>query len=156
MGRLWKFLKDHHDQIGSTTALLGLVVGIGGFTLTIQQLQSTAQALRASNTYQVQKDARELVDKVRVDERFRAAMQAGTLPENDSAVLESLWKMFNFYVAVFRQSEVDGLSPRFVASFRHDFCAFVQKPVVTQGWNRLRDADQLSADQEEMRRRWCS
>ncbi|MBC4017576.1 hypothetical protein [Siccirubricoccus deserti] len=152
---MWRFLKDHHDQIGSTTALLGLVVGIGGFALTIQQLQSTAQALRASNTYQVQKDARELVDKVRADERFRAAMQAGVLPENDSAVLENLWKMFNFYVSVFRQSEADGLSPQFVASFRRDFCAFVQKPLVAQGWDRLRAADQLGADQEEMRRRWC-
>src|SRR4051794_10321083 len=99
MAGLWKFLKDHHDQIGSTTALMGLVVGIGGFFLTIQQLHSTAQALRAANTYQVQKDARELIDKVRADERFRAAMQAGVLPQNDSAVLENLWKMFNFYVA---------------------------------------------------------
>lgn len=68
-----EWLVVYKDKISSAASIVGLAIALGGFWLTIAQLGRTAEALRATNSYQIQKDARELAEKLRVDNVFGRA-----------------------------------------------------------------------------------
>jgi hypothetical protein len=59
-----QFLREEEKAIVAAAAILSVVVGLFGFGMTIQQLRRAETTLRASNTYQVQKDGRELLQDV--------------------------------------------------------------------------------------------
>lgn len=152
--RLFQWLKTRKDEITATTAILGVLVGICGFWLTINQLSGTRETLQAANTYQVQKDARDVVDKLQAEPQFVDAM-AGKPATAQSDFSDKLWLMFNFDLSVFRQSEAKGLSQEFVSSFKDDFCQFLQKPIVSDEWKKMSNAQLLGASHEKMRKEWC-
>jgi hypothetical protein len=154
-----------HEKITASAAIIAIVVGIGGFVATVlqlswarDQLQRTEQTLRASNTYQVQKDARELLlTRLVNDKELRSALASATLPSSEiqQEVRDKLWLMFNFYLSVYRQAQAGGLSEQFVTSFKQDFCEFLKKPVVEATWNKELLNGQLSSNYVDMRKTWC-
>jgi hypothetical protein len=156
MSKLWAFLRGHKDEIGAAVGLLGLVIGTLGFTMTWLQLSNTERTLRAANTYQVQKDGRELLDKIGDDDTFRSYLASdgsGTMDRNTS---DSLWRVYNFYLSVYRQAKAGGLSDEFTESFRADFCQFVSRPAAKNGWEKLKSNNQLSPRHDRMRAEWCN
>ena len=143
------------DEIAGIAAIGGILIGLVGFGLTICQLQRANQTLQASNTYQVQKDARAILDEIKKNKKFLSAINNGISTENQESFLDSLWIMLNFYLSVYRQSEIEGLSPSFVDSFRRDFCQFINLKSVGEGWDKLKTDNRLANAHDEMRRKWC-
>src|SRR4051794_34916380 len=114
------WLGRNADEISSFSALLGLVIGILGFGLTIWQLHETNIALRSTNTYAIQHDARELFDQVNAKGSI-AKLINGTANAEESAKAElDAWKMFNFYLSVFRQVDAQGVGEQFGTAFSKD------------------------------------
>jgi hypothetical protein len=155
MSRLGTFLRTHKDEIGAATALLGVAIGSVGFYLTYAQLSRTEQTLRAANTYQVQKDAREIITKIMAETSFRASLKKDKIEPDNTDFTDKLWLMLNFYGSMFRQSKINGLSDDFVVAIRKDFCGFVANKAVASGWDILKSRDQLSETHEAMRASWC-
>ena len=156
MRRLWKWLKDNAEPVGAGAAIVGVVVGVVGFWATWHQLTNATVALQAANGYAIQKDARELVDGMSTDENFVAALNNGPAPEKADAFDRKLWKMFNFYLSVYRQGVAEGLSSKFVAAFSDDFCRFIRRPVVSREWDKMQQNQMLGINHVEMRENWCS
>ncbi len=152
---MWLCLKNNEAQIGIILALLSAVIAGGGFYAAWWQLSRTEQTLRAANTYQVQKDAREILDKLTADKAFRTAVASGQ-GLSDPAVSDKIWLMLNFYQAVYRQAIANGLSPEFVRSFKLDFCKFVGLPAIDAFWKKLEADHGLSESQIAMRKEWCT
>ena len=150
-----QWLRARKDEIGAGTAILGLIIGLGGFSFTIWQLSRTTATLQAANTYQVQKDAREVLENILTNPKFAETIRGNVAPQDKSMVEQNLWIMFNFYLSVFRQSESNGLSPEFVSSFKSDFCNFLQYPTVSEGWKQLSTEKRLGAGHDQMRKEWC-
>jgi hypothetical protein len=153
-----------HEKITASAAIIAILVGIGGFIATVCQLSrardqliKTEQTLRASNTYQVQKDARDLLlNRLVNDEELRNAIASTTVPlEIKQEIRSKLWLMFNFYLSVYRQAQAGGLSEQFVTSFKQDFCEFLKKPLVDATWNKELQSGQLSVNYADMRKTWC-
>ncbi|HEY0331870.1 MAG TPA: hypothetical protein VGC77_22575 [Rhodopseudomonas sp.] len=137
------------------TSVLGVLIGLVGFYLTFTQLTRTEQTLRASNTYQVQKDAREIISKIMGDAKFRATLRQSTVDPSDTEFVDKLWLMLNFYGSVFRQSRINGLSDEFVTSIQKDFCGFMRNKAVASGWSTLLANDQISETHKSMKTAWC-
>jgi len=150
------WLKTRKDEITASTALLGLVVGVTGFSLTLWQLNRTTTTLQAANTYQVQKDARDALEHYLADPQFSEALKGNYNTENEPTVANKLWLMFNFYLSVFRQSEAGGLSPGFASSFQADFCRFIKLPIVSEEWKKQLNQNRLTAIGAARARRWRS
>jgi hypothetical protein len=151
-----KWLRDNSNEIVAATSVLGVLVGIIGFAFTVWQLRTTTDTLRASNTYDIQRDARELAENIQ-DNGFIPKLVAGTLPaeERGKAHVDG-WKMFNFYLAVYRQSQAGGVSPEFERAFIVDFCDTVQKPAIDDLWAEMIKAKRLSKYNTAMREQWCN
>jgi hypothetical protein len=147
------WLSTHKDEIGSAAAMVGVVVAVCGFGVTACQLQSTTSALRASNAYSIQKDARELVGQVR-NEISSLNIQNPT-PEEKARLDAAFWRVFNFYLAVYRQSNAGGISASFATSFRSDFCDALKQEIFNKEWGSLVDEKKISSDYLRMRTDWC-
>jgi len=154
--RIWAWLKTNSDQIAAVGAVVGVVVGIVGFWATWYQLSSTATALRAANGYSIQKDARELIDKLYNDGDFVASLATGQVKGSAEAFDKNLWIMFNFYLAVYRQQVADGLSANLATAYAHDFCAFMRNQLVADHWSEMEKSEKIGGDHEAMRRKWCA
>lgn len=148
-------LKTYSDEIASAAAIIGILVGVVGFGLTYCQLRSTSQALQAANSYQIQKDAREIIDGVAGDPKFVAFIKGAQEPADKDHIHGQLWKMMNFYLSVFRQSEANGLPSDFTTSFKADFCGFVARPPVALAVAEMTADGQLSQNHTKMRESWC-
>jgi hypothetical protein len=70
-GSFVDWAKMHADEITPATAVIGLAVGVVGFGFTIWQLHLTQTALKATNTYSIQKDAREIAARLQNDPNVR-------------------------------------------------------------------------------------
>ena len=149
-------LREWKDEIVGICAMLGVLVGVLGFGFTLYQLSKTTETLRAGNTYTIQKDGRELIEKLLVNREFRDAVTGTAAPKNETDVQEGLWRMFNFYLSVYRQSEANGLSRSVVNSFKKDFCEFVHLPKVGEYWKTLMATHRLGDDNAVMRKEWCN
>ncbi|MGE0282194.1 MAG: hypothetical protein AB7P20_16495 [Rhizobiaceae bacterium] len=156
MGRLANWLRTWKDEITAAAALLGVVIGVVGFGMTWLQLSRTTETLQASNAYQIQKDARELIENLLAKPEFRKAVGDGITAGNEQAALDNMWRMFNFYLSVYRQSEGGGLAKEFVASYKDDFCGFMKNKGAEEGWTKLKAAGRIGQPQETMRKRWCN
>lgn len=156
MCALWAKLKSNSDQIGAASAIVGVLVGVAGFGFTYYQLSSATGVLQATNAYEIQKDARELVDGLASDADFVAALNTGP-GQSDAAAFETkLWRMFSFYLSIYRQSTADGISKKFATSFADDFCGFIGKPVVAAEWDKMQQSGKLGDSHAEMRKAWCT
>lgn len=150
------FLKKHSVEIGSLAAIVGVIIGVVGFTMTIYQLKITDRTLRAANSYQIQKDAREIIGKLSENGLMRKIMIGQPLSENEQAKIRvKLWKMHNFYLSVFRQYEVDGINEEFSKAFKNDFCSFIQIDQVTSEWKIMVSNKMLSKSHQRMKEVWC-
>jgi hypothetical protein len=136
------------------TALLALIACFG-FLATIVQLRETTTALKASTAYEIQKDARELVEDLRSHPDF-AALYEGAQPKDRKQALLDVWLMINFHLSVFRQSEADGLSADFSKTFAADFCEFVMRKPIAEAWEELTLLGQITEPQKRMRSVWCA
>lgn len=151
----WTWLKDHVDAITSGAAILGVIVGAVGFWVTWYQLSATTAALKASNTYTIQSDARELLDTLEQRNFVRALIDGKLKAEDEPNARFDLWKMFNFYLSVYRQSKADGITDEFRQSFIRDFCGFLARPPVDMQWKNMAAEKRLSDEQIKMRGDWC-
>jgi hypothetical protein len=152
---LYQWLKTRKDEITAGVAILAVLVNILGFWFTISQLSRATSTLQATNTYQVQKDARDVLEKILAEPEFGDAIRGKISADNESMVAQNLWIMFNFYLSVFRQAEANGLSPEFISSFKKDFCRFLEYPTVSAEWEKLSSEQRLGPSHEKMRREWC-
>lgn len=147
------WLKDNSDAVQAVAAVAGVVVAAIGFFVAYWQLSSTSAALKASNTYTIQHDARELAGQV---QKSVKALAAGSLSADErEAALVDLWKMFNFYLAVYRQDDVGGIGKKFAKSFRQDFCDTIKSPTIAAAWEELLARKSLGSDHIEMKETWC-
>lgn len=152
----FRWLKDHSDAIGSLAAIAGVIIGIVGFWFTITQLSATERTLRASNSYQIQSDARELVGEIVLLPIVKRAFDGEELSLPELQIFrEALWRMHNFYLSVYRQDRAQGLSQDFVTAFTADFCAFVSIEIVANQWDEMLNSNMLSQQHNLMRSTWC-
>ncbi|MDG3041616.1 hypothetical protein [Roseicyclus marinus] len=150
------FLKKHSEEISAAAALLGVVIASLGFAITIHQLSLTERALRASNAYQIQSDARDLAQEMLLFTELRAAIRGeGAERELLPRMREALWRQHNFFLSVFRQSEARGLTTTVSDAFQRDFCGFVAREFVALQWEVMVRQEMLTEDHMEMRREWC-
>jgi len=156
MSRLGDFLRNREKEISGTTAIVGVLIGIIGFWATWNQLSRTEETLRAANTYQIQKDAREIVSDLSKSEALQNAISSGIIKDDSkSEIIRDIWLMFNFYLSVYRQDEAGGLSSSFIDSFKKDFCGFISKKIISDTWDVLSKEGKLSDGHADMRRKWC-
>jgi hypothetical protein len=152
-----EWLVTYKDKIGSAASIFGLLIGLGGFWLTIAQLGRTAEALRATNSYQIQKDARELAEKIRADNVFRRALETGppSDPRDQITFSDDIWKLSNFYLSVYRQSSAHGISEDFYKSFGQDFCGLFGNKYFSDEWNKMLSEKKLNEAERNMKAEWC-
>jgi hypothetical protein len=156
--RLKVWLVSQKEPIASATAIGGVVIALFGFGLTICQLRSTADALRAANSYQIQKDARELVDKIASDPSFVQTIQQGqngSDPAKETAFSNNLWKLANFYLSVFRQWKAGGISTSFYESYAQDFCGLLKNKYVSAEWDKMLAEGKLNNAERDLKVEWC-
>lgn len=147
MSRFWNFLQSHADG-------LMVIVTVLGFILTICQLREASTALKAGNSYEVQKDAREFLSEILKDTAFRDVL-ASKAP-HDAHSLENLWLMLNFWRSIHRQETAGGLLDEYVNSVHDDFCDFMKRQAVEEGWNKLLADKRIGEGHVQMRKAWCS
>src|SRR5262245_50792729 len=64
------FFTTWTDVISGIGTGTGLLIGVCGFALTTCQLSEAKRVLRASNTYTIQRDARDLINSLTENEAF--------------------------------------------------------------------------------------
>ena len=151
----WNWLKDNADQAQALGALAGILVSVIGFGAAYVQLRSANTALQASNAYSIQKDGRELLDIVQQNGFVRDLVDGKLKPEDQQKAKFDVWKMFNFYLSVYRQSEAGGVSDEFRDSFKRDFCGFVELVPVEVEWKAMLDDKSVGTGHAKMREDWC-
>ncbi len=151
-----QFIKTNREMVDSLVGVATLAIAVIGFGLTVHQLSLTQRALKAANAYQIQTDARELVESIQAS----GALEHGFLDDDTTGekyeiLSNKLWIVFNFYLAVYRQAENKGVTSEFAESFRTDFCAFVKREIVELSWKEMSENRQLGAAHEGMKDDWC-
>ncbi|MBO6719600.1 MAG: hypothetical protein JJ913_16715 [Rhizobiaceae bacterium] len=149
-------LKARSDEIGSLASILGVLIGIVGFSFTWYQLYATERTLRSANTYQIQSDARTLIEEIYSIDSVKNYIISGEGKPEDSIVSYKIWQMLNFYLSVFRQEQSKGITSEFADSFKKDFCLFVDRKSISSLWKIMIENEQISEDHEEMRGYWCA
>jgi len=149
-------LREKSTEIISLTSILLVVIGVVGFAMTICQLNVTQKSLKASNAYQIQRDARNLIGEVSKDGLVSRLAQDEELNEGQLEVTrQHLWKMFNFYLAVYRQEAAGGISEAFSDAFREDFCSFASLAPMSAQWEVMVKMNMLSEAHSSMKEDWC-
>lgn len=149
------FLRTYSGEIASITSVLGVLIGLVGFSLTYWQLVKTERTLRASNTYEIQRDARDLVDKINADPKFSAYIKGAEDPDYLTKFENNAWQMFNFYLSVYRQATAGGVTVDFTEAFKKDFCGFVKLTRVGDAWKSMEESGRISDAHKTMEGEWC-
>ena len=154
------FFLKWKDVISGLGTILGVLIGIVGFGTTIYQLSDAKSVLRASNAYNIQRDARDLVKSLQDHNDFRDyVMSFDTRKKYDAPVIEraelQTGRLVNFYLSVFRQAKADGISKDFQTAFAKDFCDTLQSKPIGDYWNKKVNAGTFGAEHGEMRNAWC-
>ena len=143
---MWTWLKENADPAM-------VVITTLGFAFTVWQLQQANTALKASNGYEVQKDAREYIKEILSDASFREVLNG--MKQADSNSQEKLWLMFNFYRSVHREEKAGVLTDEFTAAIHEDFCDFLKLQPVAEGWKKLLTEGRVGDGHSSMRKEWC-
>ncbi len=150
-----KLLKKYKDEIGAGSSIVGLLIGFFGFYFTIYQIVETREALKAANAYEIQRDARSLIDEIEVD-IVRRAMSGEVMEKSDGEKLNDLlWKMGNFYLSVYRQAKAGGISDSFSISFQKDFCGFIKNSYISAALDDMKGQGMIGISHVEMKKDWC-
>lgn len=150
-----KWIKTHNEAIVAVATVVSLLISIIGFGFMIWQLRETTRTLQASNTYEIQRDARSLSNEIRSKGHIED-LRNGTLASDMAASAETdAWLMFNFYLAVFRQVEAGGVTSTFGATFGEDFCFFLENEQILGLWSTFIDQRRLSSSHQRMKEIWC-
>jgi hypothetical protein len=153
--KVWGWLATYKDQIGSLAAIIGVMIGFVGFTLTVWQIHETATALRAGNSYTIEDNARQLINQIE-NRGYVRKLISNTLPADQRTGADyDLWRMFNFYLAVYRQAKAGGVGREFKQDFRADFCGFLKWKAVSDEWDVFVKQNRLSDQNVAMRGAWC-
>ncbi|TPJ77642.1 hypothetical protein [Mesorhizobium sp. B2-6-2] len=152
----WSWLKANTDESQGLGALAGVLVAIIGFGVTYSQLRSANVTLQASNAYTIQKDGRELLDTIQENGFVRNLVDGKLKPEDQEKARFDLWKMFNFYLSVYRQSKAGGIGDEFRESYKRDFCGFVRLAQVDTEWKTMLADKSVSTEHTKMREDWCA
>jgi len=147
------------DETMTTAAVLTLIVSIVGFAFAIVQLNKTQRALRASNTYAIQKDGRDLVDALRKDDAFRSyVLEHEVSKKYDEPQIrtakQSMALVFNFYLSVFRQMKAGGISKSLAGSMGKDFADFYRNAIVKEFYRERAERGSYGKEHAEMVRLW--
>jgi hypothetical protein len=153
--------KDNSDAVTALASVAGIAIAIIGFWLTIRQLQETQIALKAGNTYAIQKDARELIREIMDDQSFNDfVLNHNPQKKYAAKTIEDANRctavMFNFYLSVFRQHKTSGISDEFARSMGRDFSAFMSKAAVRAYYNQQREAQVYDVEHQAMVELWGS
>jgi hypothetical protein len=150
------FFTTHKDTISGLSFAAGLI----GLTFTIYQISATNSTLQATNAYNIQKDARELITTLAKDPAFSEYVinfdpQKSYPPDIVRSANRNIGLLINFYLGVFRQYKAGGIAKSLAASFGNDFCDDIIKkvPPVARYFRELA-ADKRS-EIKEMEDAWC-
>ncbi|MFA1624615.1 hypothetical protein ACDY96_17855 [Rhizobium mongolense] len=152
----WKSWNDNSNGIAAVTAIVGLFVSAAGFWFGYHQLQETSRALQSSNSYSIQKDARDLNEKLQAAGSIDKLVSGQIAADDKVRAYHDLWTMFNFYLSVFRQQQADGVPDSFAKSFSDDFCGFVRNPPISAAWDEMVKRKLIGVPYINMRTQWCS
>lgn len=149
------WFKDNSDAITGVAS----VVAIFGFGVTIYQLHQTQVALKASNTYAIQKDYREMAVETMRDAAFEdfVLKHSKTKKYDEKIIVAANQRMriiFNFYLSVFRQSKSNGISKRFAESIGRDFSSFLKNEAVRAHYDKQVEANIYDEEFIEMVNHW--
>jgi len=160
--------KDAIAAAGVAVTTVGFLATAIGLGMTVCQIKSTRNTLQATNAYQIQKDARELASKLRaedLDAKDAPSLKLGEymrgyVPDKfdkyDPAAAPQIAQVFNFYLAVYRQSKNAGVTKQFAQAFGTDFCGLYNLPGIRHYWNaRVKSAAPPSQEMQEMKNAWC-
>ena len=147
-------LLRNNETVAVYTAIAALVIGLGGFTLTLTQLANANRALKASNAYQIQRDARQLLELHLNDDTYKRTLFGQR--QIDETFRNQIWVNMNFYLSVFRQHRMGGLTDEFANSYKTDFCQFLRFPKVIKIWDCFVKEQKIAEPHEKMRTTWCT
>lgn len=171
------FRAKHYRNLKTIATLASALFIAGGFAATWIQMSNATRVVQAANTYQIQKDSRELSDRVYTREYMRILDSANssmtyvmTLEDAESCnksvkcfrckkdqrcdILDHLfrkgtWLMFNFYLSVYRQSKLEVIPPEIAEAFSIDFCKFLKNKPVKKIWLSIVDGVEDSGGTED-------
>jgi hypothetical protein len=148
-----KWWNDNAGAMQAFAAIAGVIVALIGFCFALYQLSATTDALQASNAYTIQRDARQIAGEFLQSVKKLESEQ--TSPDEYQQALVELWKMFNFYLAVYRQAQAGGIGSDFAESFSKDFCDTIKRQSVAAAWDELKKRNSLNDQHDKMRETWC-
>jgi hypothetical protein len=149
-------LKKHSEAIGAASSIFGLVIAVAGFWITIHQIIETKRTLQASNSYEIQRDARDLVDAILEGGELQRLISGEEISSDEkNRAKGSLWRMNNFYLSVFRQFKAGGVNEELTAAFSNDFCSFYSIEAVGKLWEEMISENKIGKSHLEMKRAWC-
>jgi hypothetical protein len=147
------WLGENAGAVQAIAAVAGVGVAVFGFYIAWCQLSATTNALQASNAYTIQRDARQIAGEFLKSVKKLESEQ--TSPDEHQQALVELWKMFNFYLAVYRQAQAGGIGSNFAESFGKDFCDTIKRQSVAAAWDELKKRNSLNDQHIKMRETWC-
>ena len=127
--------RDHITAISALVGVGGAIIAIIALFLTYKQIRDAKRALQAGNTYEIQKEAREIIGRLYSNSDFNAHMfpEFGAPPPPQSVVRSAeaqLGFFFHFYLSVYRQAKAGGLTKTLISSMGKDFKGFFSNPKV--------------------------
>lgn len=152
---MWNWLKTHNDPISALASILTVVVAVGGFWATWDQISKTKKALQAGNTYQIQKDGRELINSINAEGGLFLYLEGDGSEKTIKKAKVDIWNMNNFYLSVYRQSQANGLSKEFVMQYKKDFCSFANNSKIQSLIDGLQKRNAIGQRFEAMKSDWC-
>lgn len=144
--------------VEAIAAVAGVGVSFGGFVLVICQLWQTQKALKAGNTYEIQRDARSMMPSV-WDEDLQRFMREYTKPEQfeteqGKQAGRKIAKFIQFYLSVYRQYRARGITKALANSMARDFRSFFSHQAVKDYFERQRGDGAYTEEHAEMVNAW--
>lgn len=151
------FIERHKDSISSAAAICSIIVAIVGFGLTIWQINKATRQLQSSNEYNIRKDLRELVQKVRTEYISTTCLKNGaTCSIEDKRKNDfGIGLIFNLHHSIYLQSEAHGISKKFRFQMAKDFCSWFKLPAANELWNAQVEQGNYDSDRVRMKKEWC-
>jgi len=137
-------------------SILTVFVAAGGFYATWDQISKTKEALKAGNTYQIQKDGRELINSINAEGGMFLYLEGDDSESTIKQAKIDVWNMNNFYLSVYRQSQANGLSEEFVKQYKKDFCVFATNVEMQELVEGLKKRNAIGQRFESMKGDWCA